>query len=329
MSSTRRHALLGALAATVPLGGCGARPLSRALLPDAEDGAFPPPVLGVLDLDGTALGGDGLSGLDLRADPPGGAALTAVGDRGSWSTARLRLDDRGAPLELEVPVTGRLRGADGRPLAGTWQADAESLARLPDGGWLVGFERWHRILRYDRIDGPGRVVTTPPGLEQAPANGGLESLGVLADGRVLAIAEQLPAAGDPDLRAAWIGRWQNRHALSWQRLAYRAAPGFHPTDLCGLPDGGALVVERSFAIPVGFGGRLMRLRPAALRAPAENAVLVAEPVLDLLPPLPTDNWEGVSVFRHGNRLLAGLVSDDNAFALQRTLLMLLDLGEAN
>ncbi len=82
------------------------------------------------------------------------------------------------------------------------------------------------------------------------------------------------------------------------------------------------MVERRFRLPFGLTGRLARLRPAQLAA---GALLEPEALLQLAPPLPTDNWEGVSAFRHGGRLLAALVSDDNGLPIQRSLLMVVAL----
>ena len=314
----RRRSLLAATG----LAGCAThRPLSRPVpLPDKPRPEGGGRVLGVLELDGSALGGDGLSGLRIETPEDGPPRLWAIGDRGSWSTARLRLDARGVPLALEEARTGRLHDTHGQELRPMYQADAESLARLPEGGWLVGFERWHRIWRYRDLDGPAEAVGPLPGLEEAPLNGGLEALAVLGDGRWLALAEQLPVAGDPWLRAGWLGG-----PGRWTRIAYRPRRGFDPSDACPLPDGGALVLERRFAWTEGLSGRLAHVTAAALAAAREGTVLEGETVLDLRPPLPTDNWEGVGAFRHAGRLLAALVSDDNAIPVQRSLLMVVSL----
>ncbi|MFT8244169.1 esterase-like activity of phytase family protein [Roseomonas sp. BN140053] len=324
MNHPRRRILLAAAAA---LGGCtigGPRPLSRRL-PDAE--ALPlggEQVLGVLELDGTALGRGGLSGLHVGRDAAGELALTAIGDGGTWATARLVLDEAGAPLRIEAPRRGALHDPHGRSLVAKIDSDAESLARLSDGSWLVGFERWHRIWRYRDLDGLPEPMDPPPGIEDAPFNGGLEALAVLADGRWLALAEQLSARRDEGMRTGWIGQFRDGR-VRWDRLAYHPGWGFDPSDLCPLPDGGALVLERRFSLFGGLSGRLSRLSRAALASAAEGSLLEGELLLRLEPPLPTDNWEGVSVVRHGGRLLAVIVSDSNEIPIQRTLLMVVAL----
>ena len=81
---------------------------------------------------------------------------------------------------------GPLLGPDGTVPEGKDSRDAESLALLPDGGFVVGFEREHRLLRYPpgtgRPDGVPVAVASPPGLEKAPFNGGIEALDVLRGG---------------------------------------------------------------------------------------------------------------------------------------------------
>ncbi|WP_376096332.1 esterase-like activity of phytase family protein [Roseomonas sp. CCTCC AB2023176] len=183
----RRVGRRAAIAALV--GACadtrGVRPAARVLR-EGEDGSGNLlRWLGtiVMEAEGTA----GLSGLHVAED----LTLHAVTDIGRWFRARLVLGADGAPLGLEDVAGGALRDPLGRRLGRGVEGDAECLAALPDGGWLVGFERAHRIWRYPRLDGPAEVVESPPGLDDAPYNGGLEALAVLSDGRWLAVAERL------------------------------------------------------------------------------------------------------------------------------------------
>lgn len=284
-------------------------------MPPPPDGGPALRPLGVLEIDTSRFGADGLSGLHVAPD----LTLTAISDRGRWGQARLVLAPDGAPLGLEPIRAGALRDPVGRPLPRNIVGDAECLARLPDGSWLIGFERHHRIWRYRTLDAPAESLTTPPGLALAPGNGGLESLAVLADGRWLAIAESQRAEGNPDARMAWIGG-----PGGWRTLSYRPAPGHDPSDLCPLPDGGSLVLERRFTLLGGFSARIVRL-PAI----APDAVhLEGTEMTRLAAPLPTDNWEGIGAFRHQGRALVAVVSDDNQLILQRTLLMVLGEAEA-
>ena len=298
------------LLATLALAGCsrgGAQSAARVLPVDPLPPGSRLEVLGGLQINDDALGFGGLSALHVDDD----LRLTAISDLGHWVTARLVLRE-GRPEALAELRTGPLRDGSGMPLRRGYGGDAESLARLPDGGWLVGFERWQRIRHYRDIDGPGEFVEAPPGLEFAPRNGGLESLTVLPDGRWLAIAEKFHPRRDETLRRGWIGGPGN-----WRRIAYQPGDGFDPADVVALPEGGALVLERSFSIFAGFGGRIVRIPAAQL----DGSVLAGEEILRLEAPVPRDNYEGIAVFRAGGRTLMAIVSDDNENMLQRTLLL--------
>lgn len=214
------------------------------------------------------------------------------------------------PLRLGPARHGPLRNPGGQPLP-AGNRDAEALVALPDGSWLVGFERRHRISRYARLDGPALPFAAPPGLLQAPSNGGLESLALLPDGRLLAIAESL---GEDDERAAWIGR-DGR----WEERAYRAAPGFSPTDAVALGTG-VLVLERDFSLLRGFRCRL------AFVPDLSRPVLIGDTWLDLPPDGPAENWEAVATARTSEGALVAILSDDNENPFQRTLLAVYRLG---
>ena len=274
--------------------------------------------LGGLHIDNAALGAGGLSALHLDD----ALVATFIDDRTRWAQARLVLRD-GLAAGLVPMAAGALNDGAGQPLPRGYAGDAEGLARLPDGTWLVSFERWHRIRAYRRLDGAGVYFEAPPGLRRAPTNGGLEALALLADGRLLAITERLEPLGSPDLREGWIGG-----PGQWSLLAYRPAEGFHPVDAAGLPDGGALVLERRFAWYSGFAARLVRVSAAAIAAAGQGAVLEGMEILRLDGGVaPAENWEGLATLQHDGRLLVAIVSDDNHTLTQRSLLLLFDLEE--
>jgi hypothetical protein len=271
-----------------------------------------------MEIDRGALGFGGLSGLHIAPD----LSLTLVSDLGRYAEMSLVLDAQSRPFRLALKRAGALQDGGGRPLARGRAGDAEALARLPDGSWLVAYERAHRIRRHARIDGPALHVEAPPGLEQAPANGGLESLAVLADGTWFAITEELAFPDTAGAVAGWLGG-----PRAWVPVGWRAAPGMAPVDAAPLPDGGALVLERGFSLFGGFTARLTRIGAAALARARPGSVLEGEELLRFVPPLPVENYEAVSVVRHQGRLLVGIVSDDNESWLQRTLLLLFELAE--
>jgi hypothetical protein len=305
-----RRAFLAALGATSVASAKAQHAAQPFTLPEIPGPLRP---LGGLVIDAKALGGGGFSGVHLAPD----LTLTLISDRGHWAEARLLLDGL-TPLGLQPLRHGPLRDEAGKPIPRGFAADTEALARRPDGTWLVAFERRHRIRAYRRLDGPGAYVAAPPGLEAAPPNGGLESLAVLQDGRLFAIAETFTPPDRPELRHAWLGA-----PGRWTPLYWQPAPGFHPTDAAILPDGRALVLERRFSLLGGFSARLVMTAHDALRSAREGAVLRGETILLLNDaPLPSENWEAVAVTRLGDQTLVALISDDNESVLQRSLLLL-------
>ena len=315
-----RRAILGGVLASLP--GCAAAQREGLFawpfaLPDLPPGS-PLRPLGGMEIDRGVLGFGGLSGLHIAPD----LSLTVVSDLGRFAEMSLVRDAQSRPFRLSVKRAGALLDGSGRPLARGRAGDAEALARLPDGSWLVAYERWHRIRRHARIDGPALHIESPPGLEHAPRNGGLESLAVLADGRWLAITEELAVPDAPGAVAGWLGG-----PGAWVPIGWRPAPGMAPVDAAPLPDGGALVLERGFSLLGGFTARLTRIGASALARTRPGGMLEGEELLRFSAPLPVENYEAVSVVRHQGRLLVGIVSDDNESWLQRTLLLLFELAE--
>jgi len=259
----------------------------------------------------------GLSGLRVNAD---GTRLTAISDHGYWLTATLAYDRRGFLTAAGDAAIGALTAENGRPLTENRVGDAESLERVR-GGWLIGFERAHRIVFYRDTDPPfsrAAPFPTPPGLAAAPPNEGLETLASLPDGRLLAITEGLTTA-EGDLRG-WIFE-----AGGWRTLSYVRTGLFQPSDAIALPNGDVLVLERRFSYIGGFGSRIVRLRYVDI---APDARLQGEEIALIERPLVTENFEGIAVRTAGNgETLLYIVSDDNYQSLQKTLLFMFALKD--
>ncbi|HYD63920.1 esterase-like activity of phytase family protein [Azospirillum sp.] len=280
---------------------------------------------GAIEVTGT--GARSLSGLVVDDS---GRRFTAVSDNGKLVRGRLLYDEAGrlaGAADLSVRTLPGTRFVTGRPR----RSDSEDLARLPDGGWLVSFERDHRIERYggggDGPSGSPTELPPPPGLEDAPFNGGIEALAALPDGRVLAL-EEGDDNGRPE-RRGWIGQMPLSLPRAWQPVTYRAAPGFRPTGAAALPSGDVLVLERRVSLLGGWGGRITRVPAASLRPGATLAgtTLVGEEMARLESPLPADNYEGISaVTGPRGETLVFVVSDDNTNPLQRTLLLMFAMG---
>lgn len=251
----------------------------------------------------------------------GGARITLVSDQGSWFTAGLVHDDRGDLVGLEGPELGPLLGLDGRPLAEKEVSDAESLALLPDGSMIVGFEHHHRLWRYPatagRPDGTPSVVPPPADLAGAPDNGGIEALVAWDKGGLVALTEY------------WIVNERVRGFLrspdAWRPLDYLFAGAYRPSDMARLPSGDLAVLERAYNPQRRIVGiRLRRVKKGQVKG---EAVLTSELIAELDPPLTVDNFEGVDAVRgKGQETLVYLISDNNFRPdEQRTLLLMFAL----
>jgi hypothetical protein len=252
----------------------------------------------------------GLSGLSIGAD----GKLYAVSDRGYWIAARMNFDAEHRLIDLTEWNIQPILSTSGSPVAHPL-ADAEALARAPDGSFLVGFEQRHRIWRYAAppatFSSLPLPIPVPPELADAPPDGGLESVTVLPDGKILAIAEQF-ANADGTFKG-WL--LQDHY---FAELSYRPSNGFFATDCTALKNGDVLVLERRYMSLGIFSARLKLVKAKNIQP---GARLVGEELLRLQSPLEVDNFEGLTVQEDpitGTTIY--IISDDNYNPLERTLL---------
>ncbi len=254
----------------------------------------------------------GLSGLELSTD---GNLLYAVSDHGYWLTARLHHNPQGQLTGLGPWEIAPLLTPDGS-IVSNYLRDAEALVRDRGGSFLVAFERAHRLWRYPRSTGPftslPEPLPTPAGLQNAPANGGLEAVTILPDRRLLTLTERFENQ-DGSLKGWMIEKDK------YFPLSYLQSDGFRPTDLATLTNGDVLLLERWYHRIGGVAVRLRRLRRDSIRA---RARLRGEEIVHLDSSVEIDNFEGlaVRVDPAGGTLLY-MISDDNYSWLQRTLLL--------
>ncbi|CAN5790616.1 esterase-like activity of phytase family protein [soil metagenome] len=257
---------------------------------------------------------------DLHVTPDG-RTLTSISDEGGWLTATIEYDGAANLAGLGNARIGQLHGLDGKLIASKPEADAEGMARLPDGSWLVAFERNHRLWRYETLTATPTLVEGPIDIARQPANGGIEALAVRPDGTVVAISEEYSQR--PGTVTGWLGQPASGGRYQWRSFSYATIPDFKPTALTVLPDGSFATLERAFDMILGVRCRVMRFDAAQLQP---DGTVQAEELARLDSPYSVDNLEGLAATKgpRGETLL-WLISDDNFNPLQRNLLMLFEL----
>lgn len=246
----------------------------------------------------------GFSGIEVR---DGGADFTAIGDRGIWATGRM-IREEGRLTGIDTTGLGSLHGVDGKPLKGE-DTDAEGFAIAPDGRFYVSFEAFHRIRRYDDIDGPAVAVPGDPAFKKLQDNSGLEALAVDADGVLYAVPERSGLWERPFPVYRLIdGAWSSDLSLTRTGKFLMAGADFGP-------DGRLYVVERDFSWVGGFATRIRRFTLGP------DGFDDGETLLEAGMRGSTDNFEGISVWADPEGVTRiTLIADDNFFPLQSTVI---------
>jgi hypothetical protein len=193
--------------------------------------------------------------------------------------------------------------------------DAEALTGAADGSFLVAFESIHRLWRYVAppltMKSVPNTVQIPPEISRAPANGGMEGIASLPDGRLLILTEEF-ANRDGSFKG-WL-----MDAERTVELSYMPAPGFHVTDCATLDNGDVFVLERRY-VPFGIlSARVTLIKGEQVRA---GAKLRGKELLKLEQPLAAENYEGIAVQRTPRGTIIFIISDDNYSSFQQTLLL--------
>jgi hypothetical protein len=136
-----------------------------------EGGAGPIVFAGAVALSSGDPAFRGFSDLKLTSD----GRIFAVTNGGALLQAKLTLDARSRLTGLSDAFLRPLVDLQNRALTG---ADAESLAILPDGRLLIGFEGEHRIWVYDASGAAPAWAPNPA--RDLPADAGLKALSVAA-----------------------------------------------------------------------------------------------------------------------------------------------------
>lgn len=257
----------------------------------------------------------GYSGLVTVDD---GAMFLATSDRGTWLHLVLADDATG---RIERALSARVApilDPNGHAVEGRMANDAESLIAI-DEGFVVGFEGAHRLWRYAcsaeaLLECTPTKLRSPRAIRLAEENSGFEAVARLADGRLLAIAEELF-----DRRGHLRGWVASRPGARWRDVTLPAEGAFRPTSLVGLENGDAVLVERSYSRAEGVRVRISRLIGEDIRP---GRALERDVLAHLDESLPIDNLEAAHAVAdpEGGTTLY-VISDDNFSARQRTLLL--------
>ncbi|WP_102960929.1 esterase-like activity of phytase family protein [Mangrovicella endophytica] len=269
---------------------------------------------------GFEFSGRGVHSISSFRFRDGGSRFLSVNDEGHWFAGTIRRDEAGRPVGIAPAQLEPLLGADGQPLDGKVDADAESMA-IDGNRVLVGFERHHRILAYADPAAPfanrPAVLPLPLPRHELRINRGMETIAVSPEGGALngaavAIAERsLDAKGN--LFAAIFGGGARGGVFTVRRDV-----DWDATDGAFLPDGDLLLLERRYTgFLGGLGMRIRRLPGASIRPGA----LIDGPVIleaDLSNEI--DNMEGLDAWTDaGGETRIALISDDNGSFLQRNV----------
>jgi hypothetical protein len=230
--------------------------------------------------------------------------INAVGDGGILLEARLVLDETDRLIGVSDARLMPLIDQNGIPLAGQSSSDAEGLALMPNGDRLVSFERRHRIWLYPKAGGRPRPVPSPR--VRFPSNAGMEALAATPD-----VSADAYLVGAEESGETWTCRLT---ASCVKGLTIDKPAEFGLVALTELPDGLTAYLLRAYD-PVRRNRIILRILKAA--------TVIAE--MHMAPPLTVDNLEGMTNVPHADgRIRFYLISDDNASASQRTLLLAFD-----
>ena len=250
----------------------------------------------------------------------GSGSLLAIGDGGQSLRFRKPMLAGGASAAFgaAVPIVSRHKG----------NRDVEAATRDPVSGrlWLA-LEGKGMILRRDAaLADQGGVIV--PAMRAWPGNAGPEAMVRLADGRFVILGETYSGSLERQRHPGLLFGGDPVEGATAQPFTFVGAAGFRPTDMAQLPDGRVLIVMRRLVwpFPIRFDARLMLADPAGLRPGGEWRAID----LGALPDgVPMDNYEGLALEPQRDGTVRGwLISDDNAAALQRTLVLELRIAPA-
>ena len=256
----------------------------------------------------------GFSALGVSLD---GKRMIAISDRGYRFAASLIYNKESKLIGLNNTELDSLANLNGTALRGKSESDVESMCPGVGGEIIIGFEHRHRIWRYLPRKIIPEPIVPPVELSSLPLNAGVESLALLQNGSLLAIAEGFPNISST---LAWVSNPEG-----WSTMTYLLDSGFHPSGAATIINGDVLVLERRFTLRNGIAARIRRINAVNIQPGAElRSKLIAE----FRDPMTTDNFEGIATRQNQKgQTIIYIISDDNFSPMQKTLLMMFKLNE--
>lgn len=267
---------------------------------------------GAWQLDSRNENFGGISGLTLLPE----GRFVGISDAGTLIGFGLSNND-----QMDRPFIAPLPGSTGADLDYK-DRDSEGITHDPQSGqFWVSYEANHAIRRFSRSFARVNGVARPAEMQDWPENRGAEALVRLRDGRFIVIAESvddgtheaLLFSGDPVEKGSVISRF-----------TYRPPDGYRVTDGVQLPDGRLVLIHRSIGLPDGFAAKIGLLQPSLI---AKGKIVESRIIATLTSPLLVDNLEGIAAEEKDGTTYIWLISDNNFFVLQRTILMKFRLAE--
>ena len=251
----------------------------------------------------------GLSGLIIEDNNN----FTTIGDQGIWMTGQLILNNNDELTSISNAKLGYLKNEKNIYLVqfGKLFTDAEAV-ELFNGKLVVSFERNHRILSYEKIEGVAQLFYDKIKLLDLPNNGGIEAMTSLKDNSLIFISEDLVDSND---RIIGFRLYENK--LS--KIFVKKNGSFKPTDLSVLPSGDILMLERSFTPIKGAKARISLIKYQDI---IESPLITPIYIDTISPPMIVDNFEGISSIKsNSGGYFIFILSDDNFNFLQKTILL--------
>ena len=237
-------------------------------------------------------------------------------NHGLWMTASLIME-QGWLENILIDDMGILID----PETGEGLNDVESMS-IDDTGMVLAFEGRGKLWRLNSLEAKPLISNSIPDVKSFHQNG-VESMTLLPDGRLFAIAELqrtdksfVPTAEPdflrfPDANAAWVERKPGTGVFD--KLGVKTRGRLKPGGSTTLDNGDVLVLFKDFKVFSGLNSiAIERFKPSSLIA---GTVAVGDVLLDVAshrkPQKILDNMEGIASFMHDGAEYVLLASDNN------------------